>query len=297
MSYKRILSIQSYVVYGYVGNKCATFPLQLLGYEVDAINSVQFSNHTGYNYYSGSTLDGKQCKDLFTGLKNNGLLCHSHILTGYMASESILKSVTYIIMALKTKNSAIVYVCDPVLGDNDRLYVSETLVHLYRSELLPLADIITPNQFEAEILSGVKIVDDRSAKCAMEDLLRRGPLTVVITSCIFPDDDKHLHIFCMNRNNFYFKQTVRKVEVSGTYTGTGDLFSALFLAWIDKENYNFEVACKKALATLQHIILDTKRYIEENKFSASNEAALRELRLIQNKEVIENPPVKLLERS
>ncbi|KAK2570794.1 Pyridoxal kinase [Acropora cervicornis] len=118
----RVLSIQSHVVSGYVGNDSATFPLQVLGFEVDTINSVQLSNHTGYEHIKGQVLDAKELKVLFEGLKLNNIHFYSHLLT----------------------------VCDPVMGDAGQFYVPEELMPVYRDQILPQVDIITPNQFEAE---------------------------------------------------------------------------------------------------------------------------------------------------
>jgi pyridoxine kinase len=78
----RVLSIQSHTVQGYVGNKSAVFPLQLLGFDVDPINSVQFSNHTGYPTFRGQVLNGSQLWDLIEGLAENDLLHYTHLLTG-----------------------------------------------------------------------------------------------------------------------------------------------------------------------------------------------------------------------
>jgi pyridoxine kinase len=84
MESPRILRVQSHVVSGYVGNKAAVFPLQLLGFEVDNINSVQFSNHTGYPTLKGTVLDGKELEALAEALDANGLMVHDYFLTGYI---------------------------------------------------------------------------------------------------------------------------------------------------------------------------------------------------------------------
>jgi len=142
---KRVLSIQSHVVSGYVGNKAAVFPLQLLGYDVDVINSVQFSNHTGYPFgWEGKVLDGSMLGTLVDGMENNGLLSHDggggigNILTGYIGSESFLRAVVSVVNKLKGYNSECRYVCDPVLGDMGKFYVPEGLVDIYKKDVLPL---------------------------------------------------------------------------------------------------------------------------------------------------------------
>lgn len=124
----RVLSIQSHVVQGYVGNKSAVFPLQLLGMDVDIINSVQFSNHTGYKVFKGKRLDGADLHELLDGMETNNLLrdAHSHLLTGYIGSVSLLDAIVRVYKRLRAAHSdpsKLLYVCDPVMGDLGKLYV------------------------------------------------------------------------------------------------------------------------------------------------------------------------------
>ena len=124
----RVLSIQSHVVQGYVGNKSAVLPLQLLGMDVDPINSVQFSNHTGYKQVAGRRLTGEELHDLLDGMTANNLVqdAYTHLLTGYVGSVSLLLAIVRVyerLQAAQTHAERLVYVCDPVLGDRGRLYV------------------------------------------------------------------------------------------------------------------------------------------------------------------------------
>ncbi|KAF8060301.1 hypothetical protein HT031_004836 [Scenedesmus sp. PABB004] len=212
----RVLSVQSSVVHGYVGNKAAVFPLQLLGFDVDPVHTVQvprraarrraplpaagpaparggrprdvqppppqFSNHTGYPTVAGKVFDGAHLTELLGGLRANGLLCHTHLLSGYIGSLSLLEAVAAAARELRAANPALTYVCDPVLGDEGALYVSPDLVEAYKSTLVPLADVLTPNQFEAELLSGLPVGSERDALAAAAALQRMGPHTVIITS-------------------------------------------------------------------------------------------------------------------
>ena len=143
----RVLSLQSHVVHGYVGNRAAVFPLQLLGFEVDYINSVQFSNHTGYNTVKGQILDGEQLWSIVEGLEQNGLLAgYDYLLTGYIGSESFLRTVLNIVQKLKEYNPNLIYICDPVLGDlGPGLYVPKDLISIYREEMMKVCSVITPN--------------------------------------------------------------------------------------------------------------------------------------------------------
>lgn len=108
-SVPRVLSIQSHVVHGYVGNKCAVLPLNRLGFDVDAINSVQFSNHTGYPSFSGQVMDGEHLRDILDGLNANGLLYYSHLLTGYIGSLSLLEEIASTVRRLRKANPNLIY--------------------------------------------------------------------------------------------------------------------------------------------------------------------------------------------
>jgi len=130
----------------------------LLGFDVDVVNSVHFSNHTGYKEgWEGDVLKGDQLRAILDGLQRNDLLGEiGHVLTGYIGSESFLEAVLDVIQTLRgaggcssssgTTTSAVRFVCDPVLGDKGEFYVPTSLVALYRDRVLPLADVVTPNQ-------------------------------------------------------------------------------------------------------------------------------------------------------
>ena len=153
----RVLSIQSHVVHGYVGNKSSSFPLQLLGFDVDQINTVQFSNHTRYKQHTGQLLSSEHLLDLVDGLEANSILhLYSHVLSGYQSASS-LKVVFETVVKIKRLNPDLFYLMDPVLGDNGQLYCAPECIDLYIS-MCRVADLITPNDFEAKILTRVAIV-------------------------------------------------------------------------------------------------------------------------------------------
>ncbi|KZC05086.1 Pyridoxal kinase [Dufourea novaeangliae] len=260
----RILSIQSHVVSGYVGNKSATFPLQLLGFEVDAINSVQLSNHTNYKVFKGQVLNDKDLEDLVDGLAQNNLDNYTHLLTGYV-------------------------VCDPVMGDNGRMYVPEPLKEIYKTEIVPLADILTPNQFELELLSGIKISTMSDLQTAVKELHKAGPETVAISSTEI--DDKLIAIFSAIKNNALIKIDIPKIP--SNFTGSGDLFAALFLAHMYLQD-NMKDAIEKTVNSLHSVLLKTYEYSQVCKDEDSQPARKIELRLIQSKSCIENPEAHLL---
>lgn len=141
------------MVFGYVGNKCATLPLQLLGFDVCPVNSVQFSNHTGYGSWSGSVLLGADLQGLVQALADKHLLACSHVLTGYIGSVSFCEAIVDALDLACATNPQAQYVCDPVLGDHGKLYVPEELIDVYKAKLVPRATILTPNLFEIEYVS------------------------------------------------------------------------------------------------------------------------------------------------
>ncbi|PSR97552.1 Ribokinase-like protein [Coniella lustricola] len=169
----RVLAVASHVVSGYVGNKIAVFTMQSLGCDVAALNTVQFSNHTGYRQVKGTKVSAQEITDLYDGLKQSYLDDFDMMLSGYIPGAEAVQAVGRIAAELKEKASArnapgsFFWVLDPVMGDNGKLYVAQDVVPAYKS-LLPHADLILPNQFEAELLSDVKITDMASLTRAIE---------------------------------------------------------------------------------------------------------------------------------
>lgn len=287
---RSVLSIQSTVVFGYVGNKSATFPLQVLGFDVSTINSVQFSNHTGYKCFKGQVLNSNDLACLYDGLKENGISSFSHILTGYIGSQSFLEKVAEIVVDLKKKNPSLVYVCDPVMGDNGEMYVPAELLPVYIDKILPIADIVTPNQFEVEKLTGIKITSEEDAIEAMKILHSKGPKIVVISSSEFSPDGSIISLastVASGKNEVY---KVQFQKLPAVFVGTGDLFAACLLAWLEKDK-NLKLALEKTIATLQSVI---KRTFEKAKVLAGEgnkpTPAQMELQLVQSKTDIETPP-------
>jgi len=283
-------------VHGHVGNKSAVFPLQLLGIEVDAIDTVQFSNHTGYGSFKGKVLDADGLWDLIEGLAENGLLVYTHLLTGYMGSAALLKVVIRIAEKLKQINPDLVYVCDPVLGDNGKLYVPEELVGVYKESVVPLANIITPNQFEVEQLTGCVIKTEAEARAPFKAFHDQGVQTVVMTSLEGLDtiDASQIGVLASYKpaggaagakGGYTCSLVVPRVD--GSYTGTGDLFAALLLAWMNDTPTQPHTAIEKVVATLQAVITRTL-----SAANGSTKVGDIELRLIQSKRDIEEPEVK-----
>ncbi|OSX77850.1 hypothetical protein BU14_0130s0006 [Porphyra umbilicalis] len=255
----RVLSIQSHVVSGTVGQRATVLPLQVLGFDVDAVNSVQFSNHTGYPAgFRGEVLSGAALANLTDGLAVNGLLGGvTHLLTGYIGSASFLRGVVDTRRRLAAASPGLIYVCDPVLGDGGRLYVPEELVAIYREEVLPLAAVATPNAFELGLLAGVAggISDEASAFAAASVLHdSTGVDTIVVTSLNPPpplpllpagaappgdgdgpgdtgDGGVGVVTMLVSAAGGRHRWAVDAPRLPGAYTGAGDMAAALVLAW------------------------------------------------------------------
>ncbi|XP_031259461.1 pyridoxal kinase [Pistacia vera] len=286
----RVLSIQSHTVQGYVGNKSAVFPLQLLGYDVDPINSVQFSNHTGYPTFKGQVLNGQQLWELIEGLEANDLLYYTHLLTGYIGSVSFLNTVLKVVEKLRSVNPKVTYVCDPVMGDEGKLYVPPELVLVYREKVVPVASMLTPNQFEAEQLTGLRIVSEADGREACKILHAAGPPKVVITS-INIDGNLLLigsHQKEKGQSSEQFKILIPKI--AAYFTGTGDLVTALLLGWSNKYPDNLDKAAELAVSTLQALLQRTVNDYLSTGFDPQTSSL--EIRLIQSQDDIRNPQVK-----
>ena len=262
----RVLSIQSHVVSGYVGNKSATFPLQLLGFEVDAINSVQvleqsqwfitffpynitfkfqFSNHTGYDKgVRGQVLDNKQLAELIEGLKVNQIDVYSHLINGYIGSDNFLKQLKETVTHLKSKNPDLIYVCDPVMGDTGPgWYVPQSLLPIYKDEILPLADVCVPNQFEAELLSGCSISNENEALEAMKVLHDKGIRIVILSSVDFASGPTESVCLASRKcpDGSYERAKIQYPTLPVHFVGTGDLFTALITAWLKLGDFDIQL--------------------------------------------------------
>uniref|UniRef100_A0AAQ6IP54 Pyridoxal kinase n=1 Tax=Anabas testudineus TaxID=64144 RepID=A0AAQ6IP54_ANATE len=288
----RVLSIQSHVVRGYVGNKSASFPLQVLGFEVDSINSVQFSNHTGYSHWKGQVLTADELHVLYEGIKLNNVHHYDYVLTGYTRDTSFLEMVVDIVQELKTANPNLVY--------GKYSYVPQNLYPVYKNKVVPVADIITPNQFEAELLTGKNISTEKDAVEVMDLLHAMGPDTVVITSSDLPSrlGDRFLVSLGSQRHvRPDGTRTTQRVrievpKVDAVFVGTGDLFAAMLLAWTHHYPNDLKTACEKTFSVMHHVIQRTISYAHELAGPGRRPSPPQlELRMIQSKADIEDPAI------
>ena len=236
---RRVLSVQSHVTHGYVGNKAATFPMQVLGIHVNPINTVNLSNRPDYVHKcKGHSLEAPQFKNILQGLFNNQLMDYNAVLSGYISSQDIIHVLFESLKEMKKAHPSLLYICDPVLGDNNKFYVNEALLDEYKTKLLPLARVITPNYFEAQMLSGVTITNFQSAVEACKALHRLGPDIIVLKGVPLEDYQGRDHLSLIlsqqkgqdsNELSIYRRESMR---LSGSFSGAGDLFTALITAYL-----------------------------------------------------------------
>ena len=227
-----VISIQSQVAWGHVGNSAAVFPLQMHGIDVVSVPTTLLSNRPGYPTIRGRVLDAQLVADLLLGIEERGAVDRCRmILSGYLGSPEIAAVVADFVARARARNPALLYCCDPVLGDRDRgLFVQVAIPPLVRDRLCPLADIITPNHFEFEYLGGAKAATKATtsgqAIAQAQTLLARGPSTVVITSAELTDTpDGQIETLAVERSQGW---RVRTPRLPINPSGTGDLFAALF---------------------------------------------------------------------
>ena len=228
-----ILSIQSSVVYGHVGNSAAVFPLQRLGVEVWPVNTVHFSNHTGYGSWGGAVLPTPVIVDLVRGLEERGVLSNCNgVLSGYMGDVELGRVILDLVQRVRTANPSSVYCLDPVMGDTGRgFYVRPGISELMRDEALPLASVITPTQFELEFLADQPITDLESTLTAVERLRERGPSVVLVTSLLRNDSDPNtIEVLAADKESAYLISTP---QLPLSVNGAGDATAAIFFAhWL-----------------------------------------------------------------
>ncbi|MDR2313767.1 MAG: pyridoxal kinase PdxY [Spirochaetaceae bacterium] len=228
-----VLSIQSHVVYGHAGNSAAVFPLQRLGREVWAINTVEFSNHTGYRAWRGEALSSTLIEDLALGLEDRGVLerCEG-VLSGYLGDPATGRAIIRAVQKVRSHAPGALYCCDPVMGDVGRgFYVKPEIPEIFRREVIPLADIVSPNQFELDALTGITAKDLPGAIEAVEKLHEAGPRIVLVTSLKEKETINEIGMLVSDKKNRYRIRTPELYfENSASMAGSGDLTTSVFLS-------------------------------------------------------------------
>lgn len=272
----KILSIQSAVAFGHVGNSAAVFPLQRIGVEVLPVYTVNFSNHTGYGAWRGPLISPDDVRDVLQGIEERGVFPQIDvILSGYQGGEGIADVILDAVARVKEANPSAVYSCDPVMGNaRSGCFVAPAIPVLLRDRVVPAADIITPNQFELGFLTGTE-PDTLESTLSSVDLIRdTGPRTVLVTSVERPERPEHtIEMLAVDDSGAWIVQTP---HIPMKANGSGDVTAALFTA-----HYRRTGDLAGALATTTSSVFDL--------LQRTHDSGERELQLIESQEAYAHP--------
>jgi pyridoxine kinase len=279
----KVLSIQSAVAYGHVGNSAAVFPLQRIGVEVMPVYTVNFSNHTGYGAWRGPLIAPDDVREVITGIEERGAFPQIDvILSGYQGSEGIADVILDAVARIKAANPAAIYACDPVMGNaKSGCFVASAIPVLLRERVVPAADLITPNQFELGYLTGTE-PDTLESTLVSVDLARAtGPRTVLVTSVERPDREAGtLEMLAVDDDGAWIVTTP---QLPMKANGSGDVTAALFTA-----HYRRTGDAADALARTASSVFDL--------LTNTLESGERELQLVESQEAYAHPRLQFAVR-
>jgi pyridoxine kinase len=272
----KILSIQSAVAYGHVGNSAAVFPLQRIGVEVLPVYTVNFSNHTGYGAWRGPLISPDDVRDVITGIEERGVLPQIDVvLSGYQGGEGIADVILDAVSRVKAANPSAVYACDPVMGNaTSGCFVAPAIPDLLRDRVVPAADIVTPNQFELGYLTGTSPYTLEATLESVELVRASGPNTVLVTSVEEPDRPADtIEMLAVDDKGAWI---VRTPLLPLKANGSGDVTAALFTA-----HYRSTADAATALARTASSVFDL--------LERTHESGERELQLVEAQESYAHP--------
>ncbi|WP_432498044.1 pyridoxal kinase PdxY [Kineococcus auxinigenes] len=272
----KILSIQSAVAHGHVGNSAAVFPLQRMGVEVVPVHTVNFSNHTGYGSWRGPVMAAEDVRDVITGVEERGVFPQIDVvLSGYQGSTGIADVVVDAVRRVKAANPSAVYACDPVMGNaRSGCFVAPEIPVLLRDRVVPAADIITPNQFELGYLTGTEPTTLESTLASVDLARAMGPSTVLVTSVERPDrEEGTIEVLAVDDAGAWI---VRTPWLPFKVNGSGDVTSALFAA-----HYRSTGDASTALERTASSVFDL--------IEATHRSGDRELRIVEAQDVFAAP--------
>ncbi|KAB1660070.1 pyridoxal kinase PdxY [Pseudoclavibacter chungangensis] len=271
-----ILSIQSHVSYGHVGNSAAVFPLQRLGHEVWPVHTVNFSNHTGYGEWRGQVIPASEVAAIITGLEERGALARvDAVLSGYQGGADIADVVLDAVARVKALNPAATYTCDPVMGNaKSGCFVDPAIPPILRERVVPAADLITPNQFELGFLTEREASTIESTLEAVDAARALGPRAVLVTSVERPDREPDtIEMLAADDEGAWI---VRTPHLPLKANGSGDVTAALFTA-----HYRTTGSAAEALAATTSSVFDL--------LQATLDSGARELQLVEAQQAYAAP--------
>ncbi|WP_395696603.1 pyridoxal kinase [Methylocella sp.] len=265
-----VISVQSQVAHGAVGNSAALFPMQALGARVAAVPTVLLSNHPRYPSARGRVLDPQLVADLLRGLEERGLVEAARVLlTGYLGSAEIGAVVADFVERARERNPALLYLCDPVIGDDGPgVFVDGRLVELFRRRLVPLCGLATPNQFELEILADAPARTLADAERAAARVMAQGPDRLVVTGAALaqtPQGEIETIVFGAGE-----ALRVRTPRLPLRPNGAGDLFAGLLAARLARGEPLAEAARLSALGVSRALARSLAENAYELRFDLSD---------------------------
>ncbi|MEZ5824742.1 MAG: pyridoxal kinase PdxY [Geminicoccaceae bacterium] len=262
-----ILSIQSHVAYGHVGNSAAAFTLQRMGFPVHAVHTVTLSSHKGYRGWRGVELAPGDVADIVDGMAELGVFGDTTaLLSGYLGDPGMGRAVLHALHKLRAESPKALFLCDPVMGDRGcGLFVDPAIPPFFRDEMIPTADILTPNAFELGVLVERETLGLPAIVDAARTLLRRGPELVVVTSVELGAADNEMATLAVSGDEGWL---LRKPRLPVALSGTGDTFAALFLG-----NYLRSRDIRKSLEMANSVMFEL---VERTMQSCSRELLLVE---------------------
>jgi len=272
----KILSIQSAVAYGHVGNSAAVFPLQRIGVEVLPVYTVTFSNHTGYGAWRGPLISPDDVRDVILGIEERGAFPQiDAVLSGYQGGEGIGDVILDAVARVKAANPNAIYACDPVMGNaKSGCFVAPAIPVLLRERVVPAADLITPNQFELGYLTGTEPDSLESTLAAADAARAMGPRNVLVTSVERPDREPDtIEMLAVTDDGAWIVQTPL---IPMKANGSGDVTAALFTA-----HYLRTGDAADALARTASSVFDL--------LQRTHDSGERELQLIESQEFYAHP--------
>jgi len=275
----KILSIQSAVAYGHVGNSAAVFPLQRIGVEVLPVYTVNFSNHTGYGAWRGPLISPDDVREVLLGIEERGAFPQiDAVLSGYQGGEGIADVILETVERVKAANPSAVYSCDPVMGNaKSGCFVAPAIPVLLKERVVPAADIITPNQFELGFLTDTEPDTLESTLASVELVRATGPRTVLVTSVERPDrEDGTIEMLAVDDSGAWLVQTP---YIPMKANGSGDVTAALFTA-----HYRRTGDLQDALARTTSSVFDL--------LTNTHKSGERELQLVESQEAYANPQMQ-----